>query len=81
MVPTITFLALYRGKTIDEAVLIATSVDAALIKSVVRHLLDAASCSSDAAPTDAVLTSIASGRSLALRLILDEEPAVAKEDS
>jgi hypothetical protein len=62
------FLALYRGKTIAEAKMIAVTTDPQLVASVATHLLDAPQ------PQDAdpVITTLERGRRGALRLIKQE---------
>ncbi len=74
VIPTITFLTLYRGRTVDEAVVIATSIDPVLIQFVARHLL-----AEPLDPADAVLSAVVTCRRHALRLIIVEEPSTPKE--
>jgi hypothetical protein len=63
-----TFLALYRGKTIAEAKMVAVTADPTLVSAVAAHLLDA----SEPQDRDPVLTSLDRGRRGALRLIRQE---------
>lgn len=63
----ITFLAVYRGRTIDSARLVGISVDRKLLKYVVTALLDEKSSRGD----DPVVAELDSGRRRALNLIAD----------
>ena len=70
-----TFLALYRGKTISEARVIAVSADPELVALIVTALVkEPESPETD----DPVTTTLAHGRRAALRLIqqeTDHDPA------
>ena len=68
---SMSFVALYRGKTISDARLVATCVDPAIIKLVTQNILGAVE--RDAADGDPVIREIASGRRKALRLIQKEK--------
>ena len=63
-----TFLALYRGKTIAEAKMVAVTAEPALVAAVASHLLD----TSHSQDNDSVLTTLERGRRAALRLIKRE---------
>jgi hypothetical protein len=63
-----TFLALYRGRTIAEAKLVAVTADPTLVTAVATHLLDA----HEPQDADPVLTTLERGRQGALRLIRRE---------
>ena len=63
-----TFLALYRGKTIAEAKMVAVTADPALVAAVASHLLSTPHSQDD----DPVLTTLERGRRAALRLITRE---------
>ena len=60
-----TFIALYRGRTISEARMVAVSADPALVSHVVHHLVDAPQEPSE----DLAVRAIDRGRRAALRLI------------
>jgi len=63
-----TFLALYRGKTVADAKMVAVTADPELVAAVAAHLLDTPHPQGD----DPVLTTIERGRRAALRLITRE---------
>jgi hypothetical protein len=63
-----TFLALYRGKTIAEAKMIAVTADPQLVATVATHLLD----TPQPQDADPVITTLEHGRHGALRLIKQE---------
>jgi len=63
-----TFLALYRGKTVAEAKMVAVTADPVLVAAVATHLLD----TPQLAVEDPVLTTLEHGRRAALRLITKE---------
>ena len=63
-----TFLALYRGKTIAEAKMVAVTADPELVTAVATHLLD----TPQPHDADPVITSLERGRRGALRLIKQE---------
>jgi hypothetical protein len=63
-----TFVALYRGKTIAEARLIAVSADPDLVNEVSTHLLNAASVSIN----DPVIQRLEHGRVAAMQLLKKE---------
>ena len=63
-----TFLALYRGRTIAEAKMVAVTAAPELVAIVAAHLLDTAQPQSD----DPVITTIERGRRGALHLIRQE---------
>ena len=71
-----TFLALYRGKTIASAKLIATTVDPVLCGIVAEQLLGERLAHGG----DPVLGSLARGRRAALRLIQREATRVDVDD-
>lgn len=64
-----TFLALYRGKTVAEATMVAVTADPDLVTLVATRLL-AVPPADDT--TDPVVTSLEHGRRAALRLIKRE---------
>lgn len=64
-----TFLALYRGKTVADAQMVAVSADPALVDLVATHLLDMPPTDDTADP---VVTTLERGRRAALRLIKRE---------
>jgi hypothetical protein len=63
-----TFLALYRGKTIADATMVAVTADPQLVAAVATHLLDTLQPQN----VDPVITSLDHGRRGALRLIRQE---------
>ena len=63
-----TFVALYRGKTIAEAKLVAVTADPTLVSAVATSLLD----TPDTQNTDPVIATLDRGRRGALRLIQKE---------
>jgi len=63
-----TFLALYRGKTVAEAKMVAVTADPELVAAVATHLLDTPHPQGE----DPVLTTLERGRRGALRLITQE---------
>lgn len=63
-----TFLAVYRGRTVAEARMVAVSADPALVAEVVDRLLDQPQEPTD----DPVVRAIDHGRAAALRLIKRE---------
>jgi hypothetical protein len=63
-----TFLAVYRGRTIGEARMVAVSAEPGLVAEVVDRLLDHPQMDDD----DPVVRAIDSGRVTALRLIKRE---------
>jgi len=63
-----TFLAVYRGRTIGEARMVAVSADPGLVAEVVDRLLDHSQMDDD----DPVIHAIDYGRVTALRLIKRE---------
>lgn len=64
-----TFLALYRGRTVGEASLVAVSVDPELVREFAARLLEG-----QADPrVDPVIECIRDGRLRALRLVTEEE--------
>ncbi len=63
-----TFLALYRGKTIAEAKMVAVTADPELVAIVATHLLD----TPQPHDADPVITTLERGRHGALRLIQRE---------
>jgi hypothetical protein len=68
-----TFLALYRGKTIGEAKMVAVSADPTLVALVSTRLLEAPK-----EEEDPVVTQLERGRRAALRLIKREASHVAE---
>ena len=62
------FLALYRGKTIAEAKIVAVTADPTLVSAVATHLLD----THEPQDADPVITTLERGRRGALRLIKQE---------
>jgi len=64
-----TFLALYRGKTIAEAKMVAVTADPCLVAEVVDRLLNHPQMDDD----DPVVSAIDRGRVTALRLIKHEQ--------
>jgi hypothetical protein len=62
------FVAVYRGKTISEAKMIAVSGNPALVAHVASELLDDPFCLHDAG-ADPVLIALNQGRRKALRLV------------
>ena len=62
-----TFLAVYRGKTVDDAKMVAVTADPTLVTIVATHLLDTPQSNDDP-----VLTALDRGRKQALRLITRE---------
>ena len=64
-----TFLALYRGKTIAEAKMVAVTTDPCLVAEVVDRLLNHPQMDDD----DPVARAIDRGRVTALRLIKGEQ--------
>ena len=64
-----TFLALYRGKTIAEAKMVAVTADPCLVADVVDRLLQHPPMDED----DPVVRAIEYGRVTALRLIKREQ--------
>ena len=72
------FLALYRGRTVGEAQLVAVTTDPGVVAAFATCLLSATPEEDDVAD-DPVLASIEHGRRQALRLIAnEEEPANAR---
>ena len=63
-----TFLALYRGKTIAQAQMVAVTADPELVTLVATRLLGSPQPDND----DAVVTALECGRRQALRLITKE---------
>ena len=63
-----TFLALYRGKTVAEAKMVAVTADPVLVATVAAHLLD----NPPQQDEDPVVTTLEQGRRAALRLIKQE---------
>jgi hypothetical protein len=63
-----TFLALYRGRTIGDAKMVAVTADPSLVATVAAHLLDTSQPQSE----DPVVTTLEQGRRAALRLIKQE---------
>lgn len=63
-----TFVAIYRGASINQAKLIAVSIDPTLIAYVSTHLLE----EQLPAGQDSVITELERGRQEALRLIRQE---------
>jgi len=63
-----TFLALYRGKTIGDAKMVAVTADPELVSAVATHLLETPAPHGE----DPVITTLERGRRAALRLITRE---------
>ena len=63
-----TFLALYRGKTVADAKMVAVTADPGLVAVVATHLLDTPQPHDE----DAVVNTLERGRRAALRLIKRE---------
>ncbi len=63
-----TFLALYRGRTVADAKLIAVSADPAVVAQVVRRLLASRSVPTD----DTAVALVERGRRAALQVIAEE---------
>jgi hypothetical protein len=63
-----TFLALYRGKTVADAKMVAVTADPQLVATVAAHLLDTPQPQGE----DPVITTLERGRRAALRLITRE---------
>jgi len=63
-----TFLALYRGRTVAEAKMVAVTADPSLVATVAAHLLDTPQPEGE----DPVITTLEQGRRGALRLITQE---------
>jgi hypothetical protein len=63
-----TFLALYRGKTVAEAKMVAVTADPVLVATVAAHLLDTPQPQGE----DPVIANLERGRRAALRLIQQE---------
>ena len=63
-----TFLAIYRGKTVTDAKMVAVTADPTLVAAVATHLLD----TPEPQDRDPVITSLDRGRRAALRLITQE---------
>jgi hypothetical protein len=63
-----TFLAIYRGKTIAEAKIVAVTADPVLVATVVAQLLD----TSEPQDADPIITTLDRGRRAALHLIKRE---------
>jgi hypothetical protein len=63
-----TFLALYRGRTIGDATMVAVTADPALVATVAAHLLDTPHSQGE----DPVVVKLERGRRAALRLIQQE---------
>lgn len=63
-----TFLALYRGRTVADAKLIAVSADPAVVAQVVRRLLASRSEPTD----DTAVALVEQGRRAALQVIGEE---------
>ena len=63
-----TFLALYRGRTIEDAELIAVSIDSDLIQHAAAHIIANAPMSHD----DTVLNALHERRMDALQLLMTE---------
>lgn len=63
-----TFLALYRGKTVAEAKMVAVTADPELVAAVAAHLLDTPHPQGE----DPVITTLEQGRRAALQLIQRE---------
>ena len=63
-----TFLALYRGKTIGDAKMVAVTADPQLVATVATHLLE----TPQPQDADPVITTLERGRRGALRLIKQE---------
>ena len=68
----VSFLALYRGKSIVTAQLIAVSTDPHLVGTVAASIL--ASEHQDPEAPDPAISSIVGGRREALKLILGDKP-------
>lgn len=64
----VTFLALYRGETVNDSILIATSIDLALVSRVADELLGEQGHS-----RDKVVKAVVEGKRNALRLIAEEQ--------
>ena len=65
------FVAVYRGKTIRDAKMIAVSGDPALVAHVASELLDDPFCLNDAGD-DPILSALNQGRRRALRLVQED---------
>ena len=65
----VTFLALYRGRNVHEARLIAATTDAGLLQSVAARLLEMGL----GEPHDDVLAALDSGQQQALQLIAQSQ--------
>ena len=63
-----TFLALYRGKTVADAKMVAVTADPELVATVAAHLIDTPHPQDE----DPVITTLEQGRRAALRLITRE---------
>jgi hypothetical protein len=63
-----TFVAIYRGRTISDARLIALSADPALVADVTARILQERS----AEESDPIIASLEKGRREALRLVQQE---------
>jgi hypothetical protein len=67
-----TFLALYRGRTVAEAKMVAVTADPTLVATVAAHLLDTPPPQGE----DRVVETLERGRRAALRLIRQESRSV-----
>lgn len=65
----LTYLALYRGPSIERAELVAVSTDAELISHVAGAILQEG-IKSNEEPTDPAVASLVKGRQRALRIVL-----------
>lgn len=66
----VSFLAIYRGDSVQSAELVAVSTDSHLIASVARELLSEPE--SEQGPDDPALDSLRQGKERALRLVQEE---------
>jgi hypothetical protein len=62
------FIALYRGRTMDDARIVGVTADRRLVSEVAARMLDEA----DGSPADPVIRCIDEGRLRALRLIQEQ---------
>ncbi len=69
------FVAIYRGKSIADARLIAVSADPTLVARISENLLD-----NKASFADPVVQTLEGGRRAALRLVVDEARKAEGED-
>ena len=65
----VTFIAFYRGETVNTAQMIAVSTQPDLVSSVAKRLLSSGELERD---TDPVREAVNQGRRTALRLITEE---------